>query len=161
MTSSSSIVYRPRSVARLGAVQALYQQEHTSVPIVNIIQDFMKRGVILDEAHIEINDHDLFSQLAEGVNAHQEMIDQYICERLAEGWRLERLDSVIRAILRCGVYEIMTFNHIDVPVIISEYMTIASGFVDARQSAFVNGLLDNVARSIRGGTREDVKSEPV
>jgi N utilization substance protein B len=89
------------------------------------------------------------------------MIDQYICERLAEGWRLERLDSVIRAILRCGVYEIMTFNHIDVPVIISEYMTIASGFVDARQSAFVNGLLDNVARSIRGGTREDVKSEPV
>jgi len=77
-------------------------------------------------------------------------IDALIAGKLASGWSLERLDKPMRQILRAGTYELLA--RIDVPTgsVISEYVDVAKAFYDKRESGFVNGLLDAVAKDVRG-----------
>jgi N utilization substance protein B len=80
------------------------------------------------------------------VVAQQAAVDKAIKTRLAEGWRLERLDATLRAILRAGAFELL--NRADVPteVAIDEYVEIAKSFFDGTETGFVNGALDKIAR---------------
>ncbi len=79
----------------------------------------------------------------------QTTIDRAVAHRLAEGWRLERIDATLRAILRAGAYEL--FRRPDVPteVAINEYVEIAKSFFEGPEPGFVNGALDAIARDAR------------
>jgi N utilization substance protein B len=72
-----------------------------------------------------------------------------ISAKLAEGWSLERLDRAMRAILRAGTYELIARRDVPVASVISEYIDVAHAFFDKRESGFVNGLLDAIAREAR------------
>ncbi len=79
----------------------------------------------------------------------QKDIDTSIKARLASNWRMERLDATLRALLRCGAWELM--HKVDVPkeIVIDEYVELAKAFFDAAEAKFVNAALDGVARDVR------------
>ena len=74
-----------------------------------------------------------------------------IDHQLAEGWRLVRVDSILRAILRAGVFELLERSDVPARVVINEYIDVAHAFFDAEEPRVVNGVLDRIARKVRGG----------
>ncbi len=141
-----------RAGARLAAVQALYQMEQTQQSARSVIADFMEDRLGLnDEGEpIEEADPDIFKSIVDGVVARQEEIDAAIMKRLAEGWKIERLDATSRAILRAAVYELIAEMGLPSQVILDEYVTIAHAFFEGAEPKFINGLLDAASRDLRG-----------
>jgi N utilization substance protein B len=142
---------RSRSAARLAAVQALYQMEMEGTPLAKLLHEFHEHrlgATIEDETYAEA-EVDFFDDLVTGVDARRAEIDALIAERLAEGWSLERLDRPMRAILRGGAYELIARPDVPVASVITEYVDVAHAFFDKRETGFVNGLLDAIAKAAR------------
>ena len=147
---------RSRSAARLAAVQALYQQEMEGTPITRLLREFHEHrlGATIEEAQYVDAEQSFFDDVVAGVDARRSEIDEVIAAKLAEGWSLERLDRPMRAILRAGTYELLARKDVPVGSVISEYVDVAHAFYDKRESGFVNGLLDAVAKEARGAPAE-------
>ena len=142
---------RSRSAARLAAVQALYQQEMEGTPTARLLREFHEHrlgATIEDEQYFDA-ERDFFDDVVSGVESRRSEIDEAIAAKLAEGWSLERLDRPMRAILRAGTYELLARKDVPVGSVISEYVDVAHAFYDKRESGFVNGLLDAVAKEAR------------
>jgi transcription antitermination protein NusB len=141
-----------RAGARLAAVQALYQMEQTGQSARSVIADFMEDRLGLnDEGEpVEEADPDLFKSVVEGVVDRQDQIDAAIMKRLAEGWKIERLDATSRAILRGAVYELIAEISLPSQIILDEYVSLAHAFFEGSEPKFINGLLDAVSRDVRG-----------
>ena len=142
---------RSRSAARLAAVQALYQHEMEGTPIARLIKEFHdhRLGATIEDARYHDAERDFFDDIVSGVDARRSDIDALITQRLAEGWTLERLDRPMRAILRAGAYELIARPDVPVASVITEYVDVAHAFFDKRESGFVNGLLDAIAKETR------------
>ena len=140
-----------RAGARLAAVQALYQMEQTEQSARSVIADFMEDRLGLnDEGEpVEEADPDIFKAIVDGTVERQEAIDAAIMKRLANGWKIERLDATSRAILRAGVYELIAEISLPSQIILDEYVSIAHAFFEGAEPKFINGLLDAVSRDIR------------
>ena len=142
---------RSRSAARLAAVQALYQQEMEKTPLPTLLHEFHhhRLGATIEDVEYADAEVDFFDDIVSGVDARSDELDALIAGKLAQGWSLARLDKPMRQILRAGAYELVA--RIDVPTgtIISEYVDVANAFYDKREAAFVNGLLDAVAKDVR------------
>ena len=147
---------RSRSAARLAAVQALYQQEMEGIPIARLLREFHEHrlGATIEEAQYFEAEQSFFDDVVTGVDARRIEIDDAIADKLAEGWSLERLDRPMRAILRAGTYELLARKDVPVGSVISEYVDVAHAFYDKRESGFVNGLLDAVAKEARPARAE-------
>lgn len=142
---------RSRSAARLAAVQALYQQEMEGSPLPRLLKEFHdhRLGATIEDERYHDAERDFFDDLVTGANARRAEIDGLISSRLTQGWSLERLDRPMRAILRAGAYELIARADVPVGSVISEYVDVAHAFYDKRESGFVNGLLDAIARQAR------------
>ena len=103
----------------------------------------------IEDAEYHEAEREFFDDLVLGADARREEIDELISGRLAEGWTLERLDRPMRAILRAGAYELIARPDVPVGSVISEYVDVAHAFYDKRESGFVNGLLDAIAKEAR------------
>ena len=140
-----------RSQARLAAVQALYQMDLAATDLNAVIHEFMaiSFGEDAEDQTVALADVELFTAILRGVVEHQRDIDPLLNDQLATGWRLERIDAIVRAILRSAMYEI-TYRH-DVParVILSEYVDIAKAFFEGDQPKVVNAVLDKLAKKAR------------
>jgi N utilization substance protein B len=147
----SKVRSRSRSAARLAAVQAIYQQEMEGTPLPRLLHEFHEHrlGARIEDAQYHDAERDFFDDIVSGADARREDIDKLIGERLAEGWTLERLDRPMRAILRAGAYELIARPDVPVGTVISEYVDVAHAFYDKRESGFVNGLLDAIAKAAR------------
>ena len=142
---------RSRSAARLAAVQALYQHDMEGTPVARLLHEFHEHrlgATIEDEKYHEAG-QDFFDDIVTGAEARQSDIDGLISGRLAEGWTLERLDRPMRALLRAGAYELIARPDVPVATVITEYVDVAHAFYDSRESGFVNGLLDAIAKETR------------
>ena len=148
MTQARSL---SRSAARLAAVQALYQQEMEGTPLPRLLKEFHdhRLGATIEDATYHNAERDFFDDIVAGADARRQEIDGLIGGKLAEGWTLERLDRPMRAILRAGTYELIARADVPVASIISEYVDVAHAFYDKRESGFVNGLLDAIAKERR------------
>ena len=147
---------RSRSAARLAAVQALYQQEMEGTPVARLLHEFHEHrlGATIEDDRYHEAEEDFFDDIVTGANARRGEIDGLISDRLAEGWTLERLDRPMRAILRAGAYELIARPDVPVGSVISEYLDVAHAFYDKRESGFVNGLLDAIAKETRPAPAE-------
>ena len=134
-----------RRAARLAAVQALYQLDMNDVAPALVIAEFVGHRL---EAHA---DRQLFSDLVGQVAARVVEIDGLIGGALVEGWTVERLETVLRAILRAGTYEIVARRDIPPRVSISEYVEIAHAFFGGKEPGLVNGVLNRLAQERRAG----------
>ena len=148
-TSSRS---RARSAARLAAVQALYQRHMEKTPTAKLLNEFHQHrlGAEIEDDQYEDAEVEFFDDVVSGVIARLEEIDAALTEKLAEGWTLARLDKTMLQILRCGAYELLARPDVPKASAISEYVDVAHAFFDSREAKFVNGVLDAVAKQVRG-----------
>ena len=159
-----------RSAARLAAVQALYQMDVAGTDMNDVLREFQMNyfsgaEVESDEAassppntDVESDndkgsgdhlDHGYFEDILKGILKTQSELDPLIDEQLRDGWRLNRIDSTLRAILRAGAYELKARKELSVALIIDEYLNIAHAFFEGDEPKVVNGVLDNLGKRIR------------
>jgi N utilization substance protein B len=143
---------RRRRLARLAAVQALYQLElNRDLKPETVIAEFARHrlgreidGELYGEADIA-----LFAEIVRGTAADRERLDSEISAVLTEEWPLSRLETVLRAILRAGAYELVHRPDIPPRVAISEYTGIAHAFFTGKEPGLANGVLDRLGRILR------------
>ncbi|HXI88026.1 MAG TPA: transcription antitermination factor NusB [Parvularculaceae bacterium] len=143
-----------RAAARLAAVQALYQMETAGAGVDSVIQEFNQHriGGDIEAGALHEADRAFFADIVRGVIERQRRIDAIIEGRLAEKWRLARLDATARAILRAGVYELIGRADVPYRVVIDEYVEVAKAFFfDGDEPGFVNAVLNDAAREARPG----------
>jgi N utilization substance protein B len=147
----SAPVRQARSVARLAAVQALYQMEVSSAGAEAVIREFSEHRFDRDveDMTLATADEAFFADLVRGVVANQKQVDAQIARNLAQNWRLERIDATVRAILRAGVYELAFRDDVPMEVVIDEYVELTKSFFEGPEPGFVNGALDAVAQDVR------------
>lgn len=136
-----------RGVARIIAVQALYQLDIGQKPLSEVLAEFEATRLSGDdEEDIAFLPADVsyFRMLVKGVFEEQKLIDQTIAKSMTGKWTLSRLDATIRAILRSGTYELIFRDDIPPAIIVSEYIDITSAFFEKTEVRFVNGVLDSV-----------------
>lgn len=143
---------RARTVARLAAVQALYQMELAGEGVDTVITEFSNHRFDADIEGEPLAEADeaYFADIVRGVVGQQRSIDEAVKARLASNWRMERLDSTLRALLRAGAWELMASRDVPKEIIIDEYVELAKAFFDDSEAKFVNAALDGVARDVRG-----------
>ncbi|EDL48967.1 transcription antitermination factor NusB [Erythrobacter sp. SD-21] len=139
-----------RSAARLGAVQALYQQQMEGTATAKLLNEFHlhRLGKVIEDEEYADADVDFFDDLVKGVDARRAEIDELLTARLASGWTLARLDKTMLQILRAGSYELIARKDVPKAAAISEYVDVAKAFFDDREAKFVNGILDAVAKEV-------------
>jgi transcription antitermination protein NusB len=142
-----------RSAARLAAVQALYQMDMTGIDLNDVIEEFEahRLGQEVEGDQYCAAEAAFFRDLVQGVVRDQRQLDPLIDQQLAEGWRLTRVDSILRAVLRAGAFELSTREDVPARVVITEYVDIAHAFFGEDEPKVVNGILDRLARKARPG----------
>ncbi len=147
----------PLSAARLAAVQALYQMDMAGTDVTDVIAEFCnhRMGNAADSSCCHDADTAFFSDLVKGVVADQRRIDPLVNAQLAEGWRLPRIDSILRAILRSAAYELLERKDVPSKVVINEYVDVAHAFFEGDEPGVVNGILDALSHRLRKGEFEE------
>ena len=140
-----------RSAARLAAVQALYQMDVTGKTLPDIFAEFETFWIGREVEGDQYNPAQLafFRDILSGVLKDQEPLDRAINATLVAGWPLARVDSVMRATLRGGAYELKKRRDIPARVVIKEYVDVAGAFFGPDESGMINAVLDGMARQYR------------
>lgn len=143
---------KARAAARLAAVQALYQQEMEGTKLPVLLTEFHQHrlGATIEDVEYADADPDFFDDIVKGVDARRGEIDALIAGKLAADWNFDRLDRPMRQILRAGTYELLARKDVPTGAAISEYLDVTDAFYDRREKGFVNGLLDAIAKDVRG-----------
>ncbi|MEQ8823688.1 MAG: transcription antitermination factor NusB [Filomicrobium sp.] len=151
-----------RSAARIGAVQALYQMDLGGADVTDVIREFTTLRFPNTEADETIAGADpaFFAELLRGVVRRQRDVDPMIDQQLATGWRLVRIDSILRAILRSGAFELMERPDVPARVVINEYIDVAHAFFNDEEPKVVNGVLDRLAHRLRPAEFSDGNAKP-
>ena len=139
-----------RRAARLAAVQALYQIEMNEAGPDDVIAEFVRHRLGDDDgAASAAADPELFADLVRGACARRDEIDAQISGALSADWTIDRLELLLRAVLRVGVYELIGRPQVPVRVAINEHIEIARDFFSRGEPGMVNGVLDRIAREVR------------
>src|SRR4029077_19322210 len=121
-----------RGAARLAAVQALYQMDLAATPLQDILAEFESHWIgreVEGETYLPAEAAH-FRDVVKGVVAGQRRRDLLIDAVLTWGWPLVRIETVLRAILRAGAYELDRKPDVPARVVVSEYADIANAFVE-------------------------------
>jgi N utilization substance protein B len=137
-----------RHAARLSAVQAIYQMELTGIDAEEVAGEFIEHRFGPENGGAA-PDEEFFNAVVRGVPRHQVEIDRAIAKCLAADWRLERVDSILRAILRAAGFELIGRPDVPARVVIDEYVEIAHAFFSGDEPNFVNAALDKMAHRKR------------
>jgi len=140
-----------RGAARLAAVQALYQMDVAGTGLNDILAEFESHwlGREVEGAQYLPAEAAYFRDIVSGVLREQRALDPLIDKALEKSWPLKRVETILRAVLRAGGYELA--HRADVPgrVVISEYADIAAAFVEREEIGMVNAVLDQLGHQLR------------
>jgi transcription antitermination protein NusB len=147
-----------RGAARLAAVQALYQMDIAGTGLNEILAEFESHwlGREVEGAQYLPAEAAYFRAIVEGVVREQRKLDPLIDQALSEGWPLKRIETVLRAVLRAGAYELDRRSDVPARIVVSEYVDVANAFVDRDETGLVNAVLDQLARQLRPGEFDPV-----
>ncbi len=126
-----------RSRARDVALQYLYQVDITSDHSDKEVEDFLAHFV--DDENVKPYARDLIN----GVFTNLQHLDRLI-DQAAENWRVSRMSTTDRNILRISAYELTCRSDIPYKVAINEGVELAKRFGSPKCPSFVNGVLDRV-----------------
>ncbi|MBX4335648.1 transcription antitermination factor NusB [Bartonella raoultii] len=140
-----------RGAARLAAVQALYQMDIVGSGVMETAAEYeaYRLGKDIDGNQYIDADFQWFLAIITGVVRDQKQLDPMLHQQLSSEWSLSRLDSILRAILRAGLWELVNRQDVPVAVIVSEYVDIAKAFFESDEPKLVNAVLDKMAKKIR------------
>ena len=150
-TLSNNQIRKMKSAARLYAVQALFQMEAASQTVDQVIQEFEDHrfGAVYEGDEMQEGDVDTFRGLMEKAVDHQAAIDQMTDRALVAKWPIARIDPTLRALFRAAGAELVA-KKTPPKVVITEFVSVAEAFFPAgKESKFVNGVLDHMAREAR------------
>lgn len=140
-----------RSIARIAAVQSLYQstllKELSFKPLFDTSKHFEQE--FLKELGAKKYDHDFFEFLVTGILENIEDIDSMIEKALPENWAFNRIDLVLLSILRAGVFELWKMLGTDSAIIINEYLNATHAFYGDKEPGFANGILHTISTRLR------------
>jgi N utilization substance protein B len=122
-----------------------------ATPLTRLLDEFHQHRLgaeIEDDQYLEAETA-FFDDVVRGVLARQCEIDALLSEKLASGWKLERIDKTMLQILRAGTYELLARADVPTGSAIGEYLDVAHAFFDGKEAKFVNGVLDAVAKVVR------------
>ena len=141
-----------RGAARLAAVQALYQMDIGGAGINDIFAEFESHwlGNEVEGDKYLPAEAAFFRDVVSGVVREQRSLDPLVDKALAQGWPLKRIETILRAVLRAGAYELGHRSDVPARVVVSEYVDVANAFVDRDETGMVNAVLDQIARQFRG-----------
>ena len=140
-----------KSAARLYAVQALFQMEHSGQTVDAVMHEFEDHrfGATYEEGDMAEGDVSLFETLMQDAVNHQALIDQMTDRALVAKWPINRIDPTIRALFRAAGAE-LTQSGTPPRIVITEFVDIAKSFFpEGREPKFVNAVLDHMAREAR------------
>ena len=145
-----------RGAARLAAVQALYQMDIAHTGVNEILAQFESHWI---GQEVEGNQYlpaeaAFFRSVVEGVVREQRSLDPLIDAALAETWPLRRIETILRAVLRAGAFELAQRSDVPARVVVAEYVDVANAFVDREETGMVNAVLDHLARKLRAAEFE-------
>jgi transcription antitermination protein NusB len=140
-----------RGAARLAAVQALYQMDLAGTGLNEILAEFEGHWI---GREVEGNQYlpaeaAFFRDVVAGVVREQRKLDPLIDEVLEQSWPLKRIETILRAVLRAGAYELDHRRDVPARVVVSEYVDVAHAFVDRDETGMANAVLDQIARKLR------------
>ena len=140
-----------RSLARLAAVQALYQIELGGETPEAVVAEFSTHrfGREIDGDRYAEADRAFFADIVKGCSERRAEIDEMLSSALPSDWPLARIESVLRAILRAGAFELVARSDVPARVVINEYVEVAHAFFSGKEPGMANGVLDRLARSLR------------
>jgi N utilization substance protein B len=140
-----------RGAARLAAVQALYQMDLAGTGLNEIMAEFEGHwlGGEVEGVQYRPAEAGYFRDIVGGVVREQSRLDPQIDEALARSWPLKRIEAILRAVLRAGAYELACRSDVPARVVTSEYVDVASAFVDKEETGMVNAVLDQLAHELR------------
>lgn len=151
--SSTTKVNLARSVARLSAVQTLYQIKFSNITAEESILHFSsiapneKSEDISEKLHEA--DEGFYIELVKGTQGLVSKINEILNNSLDDSWPIDRMEILLLTILRCGIYEIISHRDIPPAVLISEYISITDSFFSGNESALVNAILDKLSKELR------------
>ena len=140
-----------RGAARLAAVQALYQMDLAGTGFNDIVAEFESHwlGGEVEGAQYMPAEAAYFRDIVGGVVREQKTLDPLIDAALTRGWPLKRIETVLRAVLRAGAYELAHRPDVPARVVTAEYVDVAAAFVDEEETGMVNAVLDQIAHQLR------------
>jgi transcription antitermination protein NusB len=140
-----------RRLARLAAVQGLYQMALSPEPAEALIRRFQSDPAVLlqEERTIIAVDVDLFGIIVLGASKHQVDLDALISGALDARLSMDRLEHLLKAILRAGTFELLHCPNVPESIIVNDYIDVAHGFFDAKEPALINAILDRLAKKLR------------
>lgn len=156
MTAAPKAQGRPRTGARVAAVQALFQAEANGESLAPVIAQFVRHrlgpapGESFEEGRVSDADVALFVAIMRKAATDAPGLDGIITAHLAANWPFARLDPVLRALLRAAAAELRDTPEPPARVIIREYLDIAHGFLSGEEPRFAAGVMDALARTLRG-----------
>lgn len=163
MTAQAQVsANRKRAAARLAVVQALYEMDLTEASPDAVIAAFLKdrwAARVSDPAMTEV-DGGLFAEVVRAVTERQAALDLAVNDALSERLQVDRLEVLLRAILRAGAYELSARPEIPASVIINEYLEVAHAFFGGKEPGLVNAVLDRLARSMGRAEGRNAGSGP-
>lgn len=135
------MMLRVESKRRARALQLLYAMEMTGdvepgAAAAGLARLLGPAPSVMDDAHA----------LVDGVMAHCGALDR-LTQAASDNWRIERIGTVERGILRIGTHELMQ-GAVPPKVVIDQAVWLAHRFAGPKAPAFINGVLDRVARNL-------------
>jgi N utilization substance protein B len=125
----------------------VYRASITESELKKIIDEDCSKIFITENVSISEMDVEFFRQLIEITEENLSVLDKIIAENLSNKWRMDRLDNVIKSILRLGTAELLFFKNIPANVVFNEYIEISKSFFEKNEVAFINGLLNSIANT--------------
>ncbi len=139
-------------VARLMAVQALYQNHHNHQSADELLEDFLykRAGMEIEGEEMVKPDGALLKAVIDGVERRKDDVTS-VLEGAMQGNKssFSDVEPLLKAILMCGAFELLEHSEIDAPIIINDYLNIGHAFYEQSEVSFVNGILDNLKKNLR------------
>ncbi|MDR0555461.1 MAG: transcription antitermination factor NusB [Holosporaceae bacterium] len=138
-----------RSFTRFYAVQTLYRAEILDISPLELLREQVNCGeihkiFITENISTTEMDMEFFQRLIVVAADNMLQIDEIIGTRLSYSWKMDRLDRVMRAVIRLGTAELLYIEETPPRVVFSEYIEISKSFFEKKDVAFVNGLLNSI-----------------
>ncbi|GAB5471854.1 MAG: transcription antitermination factor NusB [Rhodospirillales bacterium] len=147
----SGAVAQQRLAARLAAVQALYQLEASGEDAQQVVTQFLAERLEeeIDGVSLVAADRKLFGRLVTAIAEEGDALDGLLAPYLPQEWVLQRVEPLLRIILRAAAYELRATPQVPAKVVIAQYVAVTEAFHEPQETGFVNKLLDRLARSLR------------
>lgn len=166
MTKASAKLPRPstpkeaKRLARLVAVQALYQADLMKQSAVLVLKEFEAHRLSAQSGHHYLYEIDsaeiigtvdiaLMRDIVALTLQHHASLEEMLAANLPPNWALSRLERSLRIIMLAGLAEILYQPQTPLAIIVSDYVDVSHAYYGGKEPGFVNAILDKIGRVAR------------